>query len=96
MIRDQNHGLLLVLPRSPEIIRQFFYCDSITELAESRLVGVHGDIDDVEASFALCSWVHVFLLDILFSHYTHVIIKLIDESDIDCGISCDVSAELEY
>ena len=90
-----NHGLLLVLPRSPESIRQMFDCDFITEVAESRLVGVHGDIDDVEASFALCIWVHVFLLDIK-SLFTHFIIILIDESNIDCGIRCDVSAELEY
>ena len=92
-----NHGLLLVLPCSPEIIRQIFDL-SFTEVAESRLVGVHGDIDDVEASFALCIWVHVFLLDfgLKASLLIHVPIKLIDESDIDCRISCDVSAELEY
>ena len=90
-----NHGLLLVLSRSPEIVRQLFDLDTITEVAESRLVGVHGDIDDVEASFALCIKVHVFLLD-RDSRRHHVPIILIDESDIDCGISCDVSAELEY
>ena len=72
-----------------------FDCDITTEVAESRLVVVHGDIDDVEASFALCIMVHVFLLDHP-SHQNHVAIILIDESDIECGISCDVSAELEY
>ena len=89
-----NHGLLLVLPHSPESIRQIFDL-GFTEVAESRLVGVHGDIDDVEASFALCIWVHVFLLDIPSLTY-HFRIILINESDIDCGISCEVSAELKY
>ena len=94
MFHNLNHGLLLVLPRSPESIGEAFDCDFFTEVAESRLVGVHGNIDDVEASFALCIWVHVFLPDTT-SLCSHVTIKLIDENDIDCGISCDVSAELE-
>ena len=49
----------------------------------------------MEASFALCIWVQVVELDFP-SQFIHVTIILIDESDIDCGISCDVSAELEY
>ena len=49
----------------------------------------------MEASFALRIWVHVFLHDCL-SEDSHAIMMLINESDIDCGISCDVSAELEY
>ena len=68
--------------------------NKITEVAESRLVGIHGDVDDVEASSAFRTWVHVFVPDLL-SHFRHDGIKLIDESDIDGGISCDASAELE-
>ena len=71
-----------------------FDSDSITEVGESRLVGFHGDIDDVEASSAIRTWVHVLLLKPL-STSTHEIIILIDESDIDCRIGCDISAELE-
>ena len=95
MIRDPDHRLLLVLPRSPESIRQIFDRDIITEVAESRLVGFHGDIDDVEASNTFCIRVKMFYLEVT-SSVCHATMIPMNKSDIDSGISCDVSAELEY
>ena len=38
---------------------------------------------------------HVFLLDIITSFIEHFTIMLINESDVHCGISCQIGAELE-
>ena len=66
MLRHLDHGLLLFLSRSLEVIRELLDCEpeSNTEVAKARLVSFHADIDDVEAIFASRTWVHVFNRDV--------------------------------